>query len=184
MPTDVFHMDANGVRISVDRAVFAEHVYATRNISSVVTVTDAGVRWPGKIMLALGLALIVAGLVISHTITLMFGAVAVLSGSLNLARKRPKYGVRIVTRRGPVYVLASQDKPYAETVSAALRRAVEAARERRGPASREEPDDLPDAPGDASPHSSEQSSPAGPVRAQSRPRAGGQPARFRRRRRR
>ena len=176
MPTDVFHIDANGVRISVDRAVFAEHAYATRNIQSVVTVTDKGIRWPGMTMLFVGFGLVAAGFAIGHTITLMFGAVAILSGSLNLARKRPKYGVRIVTQRGPVYVLASQDKPYVETVSAALRKAVDASRRRREAA-----------PADGKAAASDSSS---PPRQDSRsgadapaPRPRGQPARFRRRRR-
>lgn len=183
MATDVFHIDANGVRISADRAVFAEHTYATRNIQSIVAVTDKGVRWPGMAMLFIGFGLVAAGLVIGHTITLMFGAVAILSGSLNLARKRPKYGVRIVTQRGPVYVLASQDKPYVETVSAALSKAVDASRRRREAA----PSDAA-APGDGEPSAVSDSSSSS--RREPRPGAGspaprprGQPARFRRRRR-
>ena len=131
MPTDVFHIDANGVRIGVDRAVFGEHAYATRNISGVATVEDKGVRWPGQMMLALGFALLGAGFLLAETTVVVVGAVAVLSGSLNLGRKRANYGVRIATRRGPVYVLASRDKQYTLTVAAALRRAVSAAAERR-----------------------------------------------------
>ena len=107
MATDVFHMDANGVRISVDRAVFANHTYATRNISSVAAIADKGVRWPGIFTMVLGIGLLIGGFVFSHTFTLILGVGGVLSGSLNLSRKRPKYGLRIITQRGPVYVLAS-----------------------------------------------------------------------------
>ena len=183
MPTDVFHIDANGVRISADRAVFGEHAYATRNIRSIVTVTDKGVRWPGMTMLFIGFGLVAAGLVIGHTITLMFGAVAILSGSLNLGRKRSKYGVRIVTQRGPVYVLASQDKPYVEIVSAALRKAVDASSRRREAAASKTAapgDDDPAAAPDPSRPRSGGPRPGGDSPA---PRPRGQPARFRRRRR-
>ncbi len=131
MATEVFHMDANGVRISVDRAVFANHTYATRNISSVAAIADRGVRWPGTFTMALGFVLLLGGFVFSHTFTMILGVGGVLSGSLNLSRKRPKYGVRIFTQRGPVYVLASQDKQYVDTVSTALQRAMSAARKAR-----------------------------------------------------
>ncbi len=131
MATDVFHMDANGVRISVDRAVFANHTYATRNISSVAAIADKGVRWPGIFTMVLGIGLLIGGFVFSHTFTLILGVGGVLSGSLNLSRKRPKYGLRIITQRGPVYVLASQDKQYVETVSTALQKAMSAARRAR-----------------------------------------------------
>lgn len=127
MATDVFHMDANGVRISAHRAVFGEHAYAPRNISGVERVEDKGVRWPGMSTLVLGFVVIAVGFIMQHTITVMIGAVAVLSGSLNLGRKRPKFGIRIMTQRGPVYVLASLDKRYVEVVSEALLRAVSAA---------------------------------------------------------
>ncbi len=131
MATDVFHMDANGVRISVDRAVFANHTYATRNISGVAAIADKGVRWPGIFTMVLGIGLLIGGFVFSHTFTLILGVGGVLSGSLNLSRKRPKYGLRIITQRGPVYVLASQDKQYVETVSTALQKAMSAARRAR-----------------------------------------------------
>lgn len=126
-------MDANGVRISAQRAVFAEHAYAPRNIRSVDRVEDKGIRWPGMGMLFLGFGIMIAGLILQHTITLMVGAVAVMSGSLNLARKKPRYGIRITTQRGPVYVLASRDKRYVEVVSDALLRAVSVAHQGRGP---------------------------------------------------
>ena len=127
MATDVFHIDANGVRISAQRAVFGEHTYATRNIQRVERIEDKGIRWPGTGTLFIGFASIAAGLIMGSTVALIIGAVAVLSGSLNLARKRSKYGVRITTHRGPVYVLASADKRYVEVVADALLRAVSAA---------------------------------------------------------
>ena len=137
MATEVFHMDANGVRISAQRAVFAEHAYAPRNIQSVDRVEDKGIRWPGQATLVLGFAIIIAGFIMQHTITVMVGAVAVMSGSLNLARKRPRYGIRITTQRGPVYVLASRDQRYVEVVADALLRAVSVAHQRREAASDE-----------------------------------------------
>ena len=131
MATEVFHMDANGVSISARRAVFAEHAYAPRNIRSVDRVEDKGIRWPGMGMLFLGFGIMIAGLILQHTITLMVGAVAVMSGSLNLARKKPRYGIRITTQRGPVYVLASRDQRYVEVVADALLRAVSVAHQGR-----------------------------------------------------
>ena len=170
MATDVFHMDANGVRISAHRSVFGEHTYATRNIQSVDRVEDKGVRWPGMGTLFIGLVIVVVGLVLQHTITLMIGAVAVLSGSLNLSRKRPRYGIRITTQRGPVYVLASRDKRYVEVVAEALLRAVSVAHRTRGPA-REET-----APGE------ESSADRAAAPESQAPRRGGRPTRRRRRR--
>lgn len=137
MPTEVFHMDANGVRISAQRAVFAEHAYAPRNIRSVDRIEDRGVRWPGTFTLFLGFVLMGVALALGHTVTLLIGAVAVTSGSFNLARKKPRYGIRITTQRGPVYVLASRDQRYVEVVADALLRAVSAAHQARE-ASRDE----------------------------------------------
>jgi len=183
MATEVFHIDANGVRISARRAEFGEHAYATRNISAVEPVEDKGRRWPGYMMLFIGFAALGAGFVIDQTTAMLIGAVAILSGSLNLGRKRPRYGVRIVTRKGPVYVLASRDKRYVEVVANALRRAVSAAREGRAgarePTQEEEPAPEEEASGlaqDAPPVS-----PAATERAESR--RGGRPAPRRRRRR-
>ena len=174
MPTEVFHMDANGVRISARRAVFGEHAYAPRNIRSVDRIEDKGVRWPGTFTLFLGVAVIAVGFAVQHTITVMIGAVAVLSGSLNLARKKPRYGIRVTTQRGPVYVLASRDRRYVEVVSNALLRAVSAAhqsreeaREQPGSGGGEEPT------GESAPALREQVPP---------PRRGGRPTRRRRRR--
>ena len=172
MATDVFHMDANGVRISTQRAVFAEHAYAPRNIRNVERVEDKGVRWPGIGMLVLGFIIMPVGLVLQHTITLMIGAVAVLSGSLNLGRKRPRYGIRIMTQRGPVYVLASRDKRYVEVVANALLRAVSAAHQRRE-AARDEAEDSAEPSAERAP-AAEPQAPA--------PRRGGRPTRRRRRR--
>lgn len=184
MATEVFHIDANGVRISARRAEFGEHAYATRNISAVEPVEDKGRRWPGYMMLFIGFAALGAGFVIDQTTAMLIGAVAILSGSLNLGRKRPRYGVRIVTRKGPVYVLASRDKRYVEVVANALRRAVSAARDGRAGS------DAPTQGDEPAPEEDEASglaqaappvSPAAPERAESR--RGGRPAPRRRRRR-
>ena len=171
MATDIFHMDANGVRISAQRAAFAEHTYAPRNIQSVDRVEDKGVRWPGMFTLVLGFAIIGAGLIMQHTITMVIGAVAVTSGSMNLARKRPKYGIRITTQRGPVYVLASPDKRYVEVVSDALLRAISVAHQSRQ-AARDEPEDGDEHPAERAPA----------PESQAPPRHGGRPTRRRRRR--
>ena len=172
MTTDVFHMDANGVRISAQRAAFGEHAYAPRNIQSVDRVEDKGVRWPGRFTLVLGFVIIAVGFLMQHTITVAIGAVAVMSGSLNLARKRPKYGIRITTQRGPVYVLASPDKRYVEVVSDALLRAISVAHQSRQ-AARSEPEE------GGGEHSAERApAPA----TQAPPRHGGRPTRRRRRR--
>ncbi len=166
MATEVFHIDANGVRISARRAEFGEHAYAPRNITAVEPVEDKGRRWPGYMMLFIGFAALGAGLVLNQTTAMLVGGVAILSGSLNLRRKRPRYGIRIATQRGPVYVLASRDKRYVEVVANALRRAVSASQEGRGAAR---------SPEDAA-HGAAQDAPAAARR-------GGRPAPRRRRRR-
>ena len=176
MATDVFHIDANGVRISARRAEFGEHAYAPRNITAVEPVEDKGRRWPGYMMLFIGVVALGAGLVLDQPTAMLVGGVAILSGSLNLRRKRPRYGIRIVTQRGPVYVLASRDKRYVEVVANALRRAVSASSERRSGAS---------APAESAAHGLAQEapavSPAAPEPAAAR--RGGRPAPRRRRRR-
>ena len=139
MATEVFHMDANGVRISPQRAVFGEHAYAPRNIRNVERIEDRGVRWPGTFTLFLGFVLMGVALALGHTVTLLIGAVAVTSGSFNLARKKPRYGIRITTQRGPVYVLASRDQRYVEVVADALLRAISVAHQSREAA--QEPED-------------------------------------------
>lgn len=125
MATEVFHMDSNGISISLESAVFGQHQYLMKNIDAVATVEDKAKRWPGRMTLFIGIVLIVAGFIIDQTIGVMLGAVALLSGSINLSRKRSRFGLKIMTKRGPVFVLASQDKQYVETVSKALQAALE-----------------------------------------------------------
>ena len=181
MATDVFHMDANGVRISIDRAGFGEHVYATRNITNVESIQDSGRRWPGKMMTVLGLGLAVVGFVMDSTIVMMMGGASVLSGSLNLSRKRPKFGIRITTQRGPVYVLASQDKRYVEVVATALRYAISAAR--RTTEQRHEPLALDESPSQQEPAEAEPHASHEPIAPRPRRRPSGRPTPPRRRRR-
>lgn len=146
MATEVFHMDANGVHITQRRAVFGEHAYAPRNIQSVDRIEDGGVRWPGRFTLLLGFAIIGVGFLLQQTLVVLVGAVAVMSGSLNLARKRSRFGIRIMTQRGPVYVLASRDKRYVEVVADALLRAISVAHQsRRGTQEDAEPGEEPSA---------------------------------------
>ena len=174
MATEVFHMDANGVRISAQRAVFGEHAYAPRNIQSVDRIEDKGIRWPGQATLFLGFVLMGVAILLGHTVTLLIGAVAVTSGSFNLARKKPRYGIRITTQRGPVYVLASRDQRYVEVVADALLRAVSVAHRSRE-AVREEQED------GGSEERSSQRAPAPESQAPPR-RRGGRPTPRRRRR--
>ena len=167
-------MDANGVRISPQRAVFGEHAYAPRNIRNVERIEDRGVRWPGTFTLFLGFVLMGVALALGHTVTLLIGAVAVTSGSFNLARKKPRYGIRITTQRGPVYVLASRDQRYVEVVADALLRAISVAHQSRE-ATREEPE------GGSNEGNNPERAPAPEPQAPS-PRRGGRPTPRRRRR--
>ena len=99
-----------------------------KNIESVAIVEDKAKRWPGRMTLLIGIVLIVIGFVIEQTVGMMLGAVALLSGSINLSRKRSRFGLRIMTKRGAVFVLASQDRGYVETVSIALQTAIDSSR--------------------------------------------------------
>ena len=172
MATEVFHMDANGVRISAQRAVFGEHTYAPRNIQKVDRIEDGGIRWPGRFTLFLGFAIIGAGFLLQYTLVVLVGAVGVMSGSLNLARKRSRYGIRITTQRGPVYVLASRDQRYVEIVADALLRAISAAHRSRAAARKEQEDTGEEPSADHAPL----------PRSQAPPRRGGRPTPRRRRR--
>ena len=128
MATEIFHMDSNGISVSVESAIFGEHEYQVKNIESVAIVEDKAKRWPGRMTLLIGIVLIVIGFVIEQTVGMMLGAVALLSGSINISRKRSRFGLRIMTKRGAVFVLASQDRGYVETVSIALQTAIDSSR--------------------------------------------------------
>ena len=125
MATEVFHMDANGIFISWESAIFGEHQYLIKNVDSVSTVEDRPKRWPGRATQGIGIGLIVVGFIIAQTVAVMLGAVALLSGSINLSKKRSRFGVRLGTKRGLVFVLASSDKQYVETVTKAMQKALE-----------------------------------------------------------
>ena len=124
MATEVFHIDSNGIRISQESAIFGEHEYLIKNIDYVSTVEDKPKRWPGRATQGIGMGLLVLGFVIEQTAGVMLGAVALLSGSINLSKKHSRFGVRLETKRGPVFVLASPDKQYVETVSNAMHAAL------------------------------------------------------------
>ena len=132
-------------------------------------------------MTVLGLGLAVVGFVMDSTIVMMMGGASVLSGSLNLSRKRPKFGIRITTQRGPVYVLASQDKRYVEVVATALRYAISAAR--RTTEQRHEPLALDESPSQQEPAEAEPHASHEPIAPRPRRRPSGRPTPPRRRRR-
>lgn len=121
-----FYSDANGIRIGASRVTFGSYTYATRNITGVSIVRDTPRRWPGIFMNFVGLGLAVYGVLTGATAFLMMGGVAMLGAFFNLSRKRPKYGVRLATPKGPAFVLASNNRAYVEQVEDAVRRALQA----------------------------------------------------------
>ena len=124
----ILYSDANGVRIGTVNAVFGQHKYATRNIEAALLASEAVIRWPGYAVMAVGIAAGFYGLLGDNTTWLLIGVAGLASGTLNLARKKQNYAVRLFTPRGAVLVLASRDKAYIQTVVDAVHRAMEAAK--------------------------------------------------------
>ena len=135
----ILYSDANGVRVGTVNAVFGKYRYATRNIEAAILASEAVVRWPGYAVMAVGVACGFYGLLSDTTTWLLIGVAGLASGTLNLARKKQNYAVRLIIPKGPVLVLASRNKAYIQTVVAAVQRAMEAA---RAPAEAERQDAL------------------------------------------
>lgn len=122
----VFYSDANRVRIGTRDAVFGNHKYGTRNIQSVVIATQERRIWPGVMAFMAAGVLIVIGYITNSTQWVLMGAASFTGGTFFFKRRRPTYGVRIVTNKGPVLVLASKQKSYVDDVKFAIERAIEA----------------------------------------------------------
>ena len=123
-----FYTDANGIRISDRELVFPKHSYAPRNVSAVRVVRHRGIIWPGLVVLFVGFAILSWGALGRDWTMMLIGMAGMASGTFNLGRKRPAFGILLTTAKGPVYVLASRDKRYADTVAAAVGKAISAAR--------------------------------------------------------
>ena len=127
-----YYANADGVRISNTRLVFGSHTYATRSVSSAVTVDERMPVWPAYLVMLAGVAMIVWGALAAPLWT-MLGALGILSGFVNLSRKKRMYGIRIGTSKGPALVLTSRSRPYVEQVVAAVHKAMAAASEAPAP---------------------------------------------------
>jgi membrane-bound ClpP family serine protease len=124
----VYYSDANGISIGTEKAVFGEHSYTTKRIESVSIVRQTRWQTPGIMMMMLGVVLLPIGWFLGNSGVLLVGAVGFLSGTFYFRRKRPTFGVRIVTDRGSTFVLATFQKFYAEQVREAVLRAMEETR--------------------------------------------------------
>jgi hypothetical protein len=124
-----FYTDAAGIRITDRTLVFPQHIYAPRNVSAVRVVRHRGIIWPGLMVLFVGFAILSWGALGRDWTVMLIGMAGMASGTFNLSRKRPAFGILLTTTKGPVYVLASRDKRYADTVAAAVSKAISAARE-------------------------------------------------------
>jgi hypothetical protein len=125
----IFYSDANGIRIGELNAVFGPNKYSTRNIQSALLARERVVRWPGYLVMLIGMAIMAYGMLTSFAWTLV-GFAGVMSGTINLARKKDNYAIRLVTNKGPVLVLASRDKAYIQTVVDSIHRALAALEQR------------------------------------------------------
>jgi len=123
-----YYADANGLRIGNVKAVFGEHTYATKGLSAVSVVETQRLRWPAFLVIVVGAGAIIYG-VLGNGVYMIVGAVGLLSGTFNLRRKKPMYGVRIVTNGRVAFVLASSDKGYVEMVADATRKAISSSRQ-------------------------------------------------------
>ncbi|MDA1035292.1 MAG: DUF6232 family protein [Chloroflexi bacterium] len=124
----VFYSDANHIRVGTREAVFGNHKYGTRNIESVGIATQERRIWPGVMAFIAAGILITLGYVTNSTQWIFMGAASFTGGTFFFRRRKITYGVRIVTNKGPVLVLASKQKPYVDDVKLAIERAIEATR--------------------------------------------------------
>lgn len=124
-----FYTDANGIRITDRQLAFPKHSYAPRNVSAVRVVRHRGVIWPGLMVLFAGFGIMAWGALGNDWTVMFIGIAGMASGTFNLSRKRPAFGILLTTSKGPVYVLASRDKRYTDTLAAAVSKAISAARE-------------------------------------------------------
>ena len=125
----VFYSDANHIRVGTRDAVFGNHKYGTRNIESVSIATQERRIWPGVMAFIAAGILIVIGYMTTSTQWVLMGAASFTGGTFFFKRRKHTYGVRIVTSKGPVLVLASKQKSYVDDVKFAIERAIEATRE-------------------------------------------------------
>jgi hypothetical protein len=123
-----YYADANGLRVGNVNAVFGEHTYATKGLSAVSVVETRRLRWPAFLVIVVGTGAIIYGM-LGNGVYMIVGAAGLLSGTFNLKRKKPMFGVRIVTNGRVAFVLASPDKSYVEMVADATRKAISSARQ-------------------------------------------------------
>jgi hypothetical protein len=124
----IYYSDSNGIRIGTAELVFAKHRYGTRNVASVSIETAARRKWPGIMAMVIGAALLTAGYFSDAFQTMLLGAAAFLGGSMFFSRRKPTYGLRLMTAKGPVFVVASKRKVFLDEIKTAIDRAIDAAR--------------------------------------------------------
>ncbi|MDA1173590.1 MAG: DUF6232 family protein [Chloroflexi bacterium] len=129
MTTDrIFYSDSNGIRIGTSEMAFGEKRYGTRNVSSASIETENRRRWPGISMMVVGTAILIFGYASDGFQTMLMGAAAFMGGSMYFSRRKPKYGLRLNTSKGPVFVLASLNKLFMDQVKEAIDRSIDASR--------------------------------------------------------
>lgn len=124
----IFYSDANGIRIGTVEMAFGNKRYGTRNVSSAIIETQTRRRWPGLSMIFVGWALLAAGFLSDSFETMLLGAAAFLGGSMYFSRRKPTYGLRLDTGKGPVYVVASKRKLFLDEIKEAIDRSIDASR--------------------------------------------------------
>jgi hypothetical protein len=105
---------------------FANQKFGTRNVSSASIETENRRRWPGIMMMVVGAAILVAGFASGSSQTMLMGAAGFMGGSMYFTRRKPKYGLRLNTSKGPVFVLASRNKAFMDQVKEAVDRSIDA----------------------------------------------------------
>ena len=119
-----YYADANGIKIGSSRLVFGEHAYSTSSVRSVSVVRENQIRWPGIAVNFAGLAMAAYGILLDSTSWLILGLVGMISGAINLSRKRSKFGLMVRTDEGSFFVVASNSKAYVEQIERAVRRTI------------------------------------------------------------
>lgn len=124
----VFYSDSNGIRVGTAQMVFAKHRYRTRDVASASIETERRRRWPGITMMVLGAIVLGFGLTVDAYQTSMMGAAAFAGGTFYFSRRKPTYGLRLNTEKGPVFVVASRNKLFLEQVKEAVDRSIDISR--------------------------------------------------------
>lgn len=139
IPDKVIYTDGRDVTVTDSTLKVKNTAYHLNGITKLCMWTIRPDRWPGALMLLLGVVAIVCGwlellpasmhmetdggIISGNTLAMWGGAVFILIGILVLALSKEKYAVRIATAEGEKNAIVSEKREYIAQIVDALNRA-------------------------------------------------------------